>query len=149
MILDRLTSLFTSFSFIGTVLGILIWNAAILHARWGGIPERSIMNMAIFGNIVTVFSWFGVNMLGVGLHSYGFMDAAFKWLMLFIGSQLVLILLGSAPLQFWKSFREPSAVSALAGKSKSENAIRGKQTTEQKGTSWPDTSVCSASLLKE
>ena len=27
-------------------------------------------------------------MLGIGLHSYGFMDAAFKLLMLFIGSQV-------------------------------------------------------------
>jgi endonuclease/exonuclease/phosphatase family metal-dependent hydrolase len=44
------------------------------------------MNLAIVGNIITAFSWFGVNMLGIGLHSYGFMDAAFKWLMLFTGS---------------------------------------------------------------
>ena len=25
------------------------------------------MNLAVFGNIVTSFSWFGVNMLGIGL----------------------------------------------------------------------------------
>ncbi|MGN6552459.1 MAG: cytochrome c biogenesis protein [Verrucomicrobiota bacterium] len=130
------------FSFLGTVLGgiwadqswgrfwgwdpkengallIVIWNAAILHARWGGIVrERGIMNMAIFGNIVTGFSWFGVNMLGVGLHSYGFMDAAFKWLMLFIGTQVALILLGCLPLRLWKSFQAgalPKRVAA-AGK---------------------------------
>jgi cytochrome c-type biogenesis protein CcsB len=124
----------TLFSFLGTVLGgiwadqswgrfwgwdpkengallIVIWNAAILHARWGGlIRERGIMNMAIFGNIVTSFSWFGVNMLGIGLHSYGFMDAAFKWLMIFIGSQVVLILLGSLPLNLWASFRRRTAI---------------------------------------
>lgn len=63
------------------------------------------MNMAIFGNIVTAFSWFGVNMLGIGLHSYGFMDSAFKWLMLFAGSQLLVIALGLLPLSLWKSFR--------------------------------------------
>ena len=57
------------------------------------------MNLAIFGNIVTSFSWFGVNMLGIGLHSYGFMDAAFKWLMIFIGSQVLVIALGLLPLQ--------------------------------------------------
>ncbi|MFO1487655.1 MAG: cytochrome c biogenesis protein CcsA [Verrucomicrobiota bacterium] len=118
----------TLFSFLGTVLGgiwadqswgrfwgwdpkengallIVIWNAVILHARWGGlVRERGLMNMAIFGNIVTSFSWFGVNMLGVGLHSYGFMDAGFKWLMLFIASQTVVIALGSLPLSRWKSF---------------------------------------------
>jgi hypothetical protein len=65
--------------------------------------------MAVFGNIVTSFSWFGVNMLGIGLHSYGFMDAAFKWLMLFVGSQLAIILLGSLPLNMWKSFRVKAA----------------------------------------
>lgn len=119
----------TLFSFVGTVLGgiwadqswgrfwgwdpkengallIVIWNVAILHARWGGmIKERGLMNMAIFGNIVTAFSWFGVNMLGIGLHSYGFMDSAFKWLMLFAGSQLLVIALGLLPLSLWKSFR--------------------------------------------
>jgi hypothetical protein len=45
--------------------------------------------VAIFGNIVTSFSWFGVNMLGVGLHSYGFMDKAAFWLYAFIASQLL------------------------------------------------------------
>ncbi len=119
----------TLFSFIGTVLGgiwadqswgrfwgwdpkengaliIVLWNAVILHARWGGIvKERGLMNMAIFGNIVTAWSWFGVNMLGIGLHAYGFMDAAFKWLMIFIMSQLAIILLGLIPLRLWRSFR--------------------------------------------
>lgn len=117
------------FSFIGTVLGgiwadqswgrfwgwdpkengallIVLWCGIILHARWGGmIKERGLMNMAIFGNVVTAFSWFGVNMLGVGLHSYGFMDAAFKWLVAFSASQLILIGLGMLPLTAWRSFR--------------------------------------------
>ena len=119
----------TLFSFVGTVLGgiwadqswgrfwgwdpkengallIVLWNVIILHARWGGmVRDRGIMNLAVFGNIVTSFSWFGVNMLGIGLHSYGFMDAAFKWLMLFIGSQLFVIVLGLLPLRLWRSFR--------------------------------------------
>jgi cytochrome c-type biogenesis protein CcsB len=121
----------TLFSFIGTVLGgiwadqswgrfwgwdpkengaliIVLWNALILHARWGGIVrERGLAVLSIFGNIVTSYSWFGVNMLGIGLHSYGFMDAAFKWLVLFIASQLALIALGSLPLNMWKSFSAP------------------------------------------
>lgn len=119
----------TLFSFVGTVLGgiwadqswgrfwgwdpkengaliIVLWNALILHARWGGlVKERGLMNMAIVGNIVTSWSWFGTNMLGIGLHSYGFMDSGFKWLMLFIGTQLLLIGLGSIPLRYWQSFR--------------------------------------------
>ena len=66
------------------------------------------MNCAIVGNIVTSWSWFGVNMLGIGLHSYGFTDAAFKWLMLFVGSQLAFIALGLLPAKMWKSFSAPA-----------------------------------------
>ena len=118
----------TLFSFVGTVLGgiwadqswgrfwgwdpkengaliIVLWNALILHLRWGGmIRERGLVVCAIGGNIVTSWSWFGVNMLGIGLHSYGFTDAAFKWLMLFVISQLGLIVLGLLPARMWKSF---------------------------------------------
>jgi ABC-type transport system involved in cytochrome c biogenesis permease subunit len=119
----------TLFSFVGTILGgiwadqswgrfwgwdpkengallIVLWCALVLHARWGGlVKERGLMGLTIFGNIVTSFSWFGVNMLGVGLHSYGFMDKAFNWLMLFIASQVVLILMTMIPERYWKSFR--------------------------------------------
>ncbi len=115
------------FSFTGTVLGgiwadqswgrfwgwdpkengalmIVLWNAAILHARQGGIiRERGMMLMAIFGNIVTAFSWFGVNMLGVGLHSYGFMDKAFFWLVLFVFLEVMMIWLGSLPRHYWRN----------------------------------------------
>jgi ABC-type transport system involved in cytochrome c biogenesis permease subunit len=121
------------FSFIGTVLGgiwadqswgrfwgwdpkengallIVLWNAIILHARWGGYArERGIMAMAIGGNIITALSWFGVNMLGVGLHSYGFMDKAFWALTLFCGSQLLLVGVALAPRQFWKGRRADDA----------------------------------------
>jgi len=119
----------TFFSFVGTVLGgiwadqswgrfwgwdpkengavlIVLWCALILHARWGGfIQQRGLMIMAIFGNIVTSFSWFGVNMLGVGLHSYGFMQKAFPWLVGFIVSQLALMAIASLSLTYWRSFR--------------------------------------------
>lgn len=119
----------TLFSFVGTVLGgiwadqswgrfwgwdpkengaliIVLWNALILHLRWGGmIRERGLANCAVFGNVVTSWSWFGVNMLGIGLHSYGFTDAAFKWLSLFVCSQLGFIAIGSLPPRMWKSIR--------------------------------------------
>ena len=125
----------TLFSFGGTVLGgiwrpswgrfrgwdpkengavlIVLWCAIILHARWGGfIRPRGLMIMAIFGNIVTSFSWFGVNMLGVGLHSYGFMQKAFPWLVGFIVSQLALMVVAAMPLERWRSFRtSPRAAS--------------------------------------
>jgi ABC-type transport system involved in cytochrome c biogenesis permease subunit len=117
----------TFFSFIGTVLGgiwadqswgrfwgwdpkengallIVLWNALILHARWGGyIRSRGLMILSVFGNVITAFSWFGVNMLGIGLHSYGFMDKAFWWLMLFTATQLAVMAVGALPPQRWRS----------------------------------------------
>ena len=61
------------------------------------------MTMAIFGNVITSLSWFGVNMLGVGLHSYGFMDKAFWALSGFIAVQALLMALAMLPRQFWKA----------------------------------------------
>ena len=85
---------------------IVLWNAIVLHARWGGlVKQRGLMCLAIFGNVITSWSWFGTNMLGVGLHSYGFMDAAFWWLITFVASQLALISLAQLPLEKWRSFR--------------------------------------------
>jgi hypothetical protein len=49
-------------------------------------------------------AWFGVNMPGLGPHSCGFTDAAFRWLMLFVVSQLALMGLGLLPVKMWKSF---------------------------------------------
>lgn len=83
---------------------IVIWNAIILHARWGGLARtRGIMALAIFGNIVTSWSWFGTNMLGVGLHSYGFMDEAFKALVVFVVINLLIIALAYTPAAKWRS----------------------------------------------
>lgn len=117
------------FSFAGTVLGglwaerawgrfwgwdpkengalmVVLWNAIVVHALRGGlVRERGLANMAIFGNVITSFSWFGVNMLGVGLHSYGFMDGGFRWLLLFVSSQFFIIGVGLLPQKLWRSCR--------------------------------------------
>jgi len=87
----------TMLSFTGTVLGgiwadqswgrfwgwdpkengallIVLMNALTLHARWAGLVKaRGLAVLSILGNIVVSWSWFGVNMLSVGLHNYGFM----------------------------------------------------------------------------
>jgi multisubunit Na+/H+ antiporter MnhG subunit len=42
-------------------------------------------------------------MLGIGLHSYGFMDAAFYALLSFALSQLAAIGLANLPDRFWRS----------------------------------------------
>jgi len=120
-------ALATIASFVGTILGgiwadqswgrfwgwdpkengalmIVLWCAIILHARWGGlVRQRGIAVLAIFGNVVCAWSWFGTNMLGAGLHSYGFTDAAFTGMMTFLTTQAILIALGTMPLEAWRS----------------------------------------------
>ena len=86
------------FSLVGTVLGgiwanyswgrfwgwdpkengalmICLWTLVILHGRMAGwIREIGVHMNAIILAIITTFSWWGVNNLGVGLHSYGFTE---------------------------------------------------------------------------
>ena len=130
------------FSFVGTILGgiwadqswgrfwgwdpkengavmIVLANALLLHARWGGlVKERGIACLAIFGGIITSWSWFGTNMLGVGLHSYGFMDGALWWLLVFVISQLLLIGVANLPLTWWRSHMVTAAPLSEAKHSK-------------------------------
>jgi ABC-type transport system involved in cytochrome c biogenesis permease subunit len=108
------------FSFIGTVLGglwaddswgrfwgwdpkengalmIVLWNAAVLHARWDRwIGPRGFALFAIAGNIITAWSWFGTNQLGIGLHSYGFTSGVLMLLAGYVASQILLIAIGLA-----------------------------------------------------
>lgn len=109
------------FSLVGTVLGglwaddswgrfwgwdpkengammIVLWNALILHARWDKmVKDYGTAVLAMTGNIVTAWSWFGVNELRAGLHSYGFTDGRLLALVVFIGLQSAIILAATIP----------------------------------------------------
>jgi hypothetical protein len=86
---------------------IVLWCAIILHARWGGlVKERGLMILAVFGNIITTWSWFGTNLLGVGLHSYGFTEEGFIPLVSFVALNIVIMLLGLVPVQVWRSMNQ-------------------------------------------
>jgi ABC-type transport system involved in cytochrome c biogenesis permease subunit len=126
------------FSFWGTVLGglwaddswgrfwgwdpkengaliIVLWNALVLHARWGGmVRDRGLAVLAVLGNIVVSWSWFGVNELGVGLHSYGFTEGRLKMLAMFVLLQLAIAAIGCIPRQYWWSSRLPGEPHATA-----------------------------------
>jgi ABC-type transport system involved in cytochrome c biogenesis permease subunit len=54
-------------------LMIVLAQLAILHARLGGyLREFGLCLVTPLLGIIVVFSWFHVNLLGVGLHAYGF-----------------------------------------------------------------------------
>jgi ABC-type transport system involved in cytochrome c biogenesis permease subunit len=118
------------FSLVGTVLGgiwanyswgrfwgwdpkengalmIVLWTLVILHARLGGyIKDIGLHAMAVLQGVIISFSWFGVNAMGVGLHSYGFIAGIWKAL----GSAwavMAIILAMAAGLKFRESRPSP------------------------------------------
>jgi ABC-type transport system involved in cytochrome c biogenesis permease subunit len=71
---------------------IVLWEIAILHARMGGyIRDLGLCIMAVLGGCVVAFSWWGVNLLNVGLHSYGFTEGAGAALNVFYGLELLFV----------------------------------------------------------
>ena len=119
----------TLLSFVGTVLGgiwadqswgrfwgwdpkengallIVLWNALILHARWGGmVRDRGVAVLAILGNMITAWSWFGTNQLSVGLHAYGFDQTLARSLVITWIAHLGLAGVGMLPTSCWWSLR--------------------------------------------
>lgn len=74
---------------------IVISQLVILHARRGGhLREHGVCAAAAFGGTVIAFSWWGVNLLGVGLHSYGFTSGVHRALWTYYGLQWGVVALG-------------------------------------------------------
>jgi ABC-type transport system involved in cytochrome c biogenesis permease subunit len=91
----------------GAVL-IVIWNALILHARWAGIvKQRGVAVLAVMGNMVTAWSWFGTNQLGVGLHAYGFNNTLAQGLLVYWITMGGFVILGLLPPKMWWSLNVP------------------------------------------
>jgi len=91
---------------------IVISQLAILHGRLGGfLREAGVAVAAAAGGCVVAFSWWGVNLLGVGLHSYGFTSGIQSALSSYYGLQGGVVLLG-----LWAIRRDRRAARAvLAG----------------------------------
>jgi ABC-type transport system involved in cytochrome c biogenesis permease subunit len=71
---------------------IIIWLAVLFHARLAGwIGHVGLAVGGIGATIAVVLAWFGVNLLGVGLHAYGFTSGAARGLLAFTFSELVFI----------------------------------------------------------
>ena len=73
-------------------LFVILWAMLLLHLRAGRlISGRAFAMLNCFSMIVTFLCWFGVNLLGVGLHSYGFQGGTAAWLCAFIVADALLI----------------------------------------------------------
>lgn len=78
-------------------LFVILWAMLALHLRAGRlVSERGFALLNCINVIVTFLCWFGVNLLGVGLHSYGFQGGTAAWLLGFVlADALAIALLAS------------------------------------------------------
>ncbi len=72
---------------------IVLWLIWIQHGRISG-HMRDLPFMAAIAalNIIVALAWFGVNLLGVGLHSYGFTSGIAAGLLIFCTAETIIIL---------------------------------------------------------
>lgn len=75
-------------------LFVILWAMLLLHLRVGRLVDtHGFALLNCFNVIVTFLCWFGVNLLGVGLHSYGFQGGTAMWLAIFVAVDVLLIVL--------------------------------------------------------
>ena len=71
---------------------IVLWLIWVLHGKLGGQLGKAAY-LALLGavNIIVALAWFGVNLLSVGLHSYGFIEGVAIGLFSFCAGEAVLL----------------------------------------------------------
>ena len=70
---------------------IVLWQLLMIHSRLAGIAKPPLFALGMgLNNIIVALAWFGVNLLQVGLHSYGFDDGVAKNLYIFILFEIIL-----------------------------------------------------------
>jgi len=81
---------------------IVLWQLMMIHMRLSGLarPAEFALGMGL-NNIIVALAWFGVNLLQVGLHSYGFDDGVARNLFIFIAFEIIFCF----GIYFWPTIR--------------------------------------------
>jgi ABC-type transport system involved in cytochrome c biogenesis permease subunit len=111
------------FAFIGTILGgvwadqswgrfwgwdpkengallIVLWGSILFHAKLGKmIGPLGVSMGSVFGIIVVMMAWFGINLLGVGLHSYGFTSGVANSLAAYVAAEMAFMGVTGTPIR--------------------------------------------------
>ncbi len=75
-------------------LAIVLWLVWVLHGKiTGHLNAIGFATALAVTNIIVALSWFGVNLLNVGLHSYGFTDKAALGLLAFCLMEILIIIM--------------------------------------------------------
>lgn len=78
---------------------VILWILIVVHLKWGRlVSEKTLDAMLSLLSIVIVFCLLGVNLLGVGLHSYGYSPGLFFALCSFVLSDALYVIF----LSLWK-----------------------------------------------
>ncbi len=78
-------------------LMIVLWLAILFHAKYAKmISAFGLAVGCVIGMMVVMWAWFGVNLLSIGLHSYGFTSGIANALFIFAGAEILFILAASA-----------------------------------------------------
>lgn len=74
-------------------LVIVLWSAVLFHARLARlVGPRGFAVGSVLGVICVLVAWLGVNLLGVGLHSYGFTSGLARGLAIACAAEVVFVL---------------------------------------------------------
>jgi len=74
-------------------LMIVLWTALLFHAKVADmIGPRGLAVGAVIGMMVVMWAWFGVNLLSVGLHSYGFTSGIAAALIIYAVAEVIFLL---------------------------------------------------------
>ena len=74
---------------------ICMWQIFMIHLRLTGIVKGLGFAVGmVINNIIVIMAWFGVNLLSIGLHSYGFVSGIAINLIIFSSIELIIALGG-------------------------------------------------------
>ena len=71
---------------------IVLWTTLIFHAKISNlIGPQGLAIGSVLGMVVVMWAWFGVNLLSVGLHSYGFTSGIATSLIVYVVCEIVFL----------------------------------------------------------
>lgn len=151
--MDGLLGFGLTFAFLGTMLGgvwadqswgrfwgwdpkengallIVLWTAVIYHARIAGmIRDLGTSAMAVLGCVMVMLAWLGINLLGVGLHFYGFTNAMAVGFYTYVVAEVLFVgvTVGLIQIRDRAPKAEPAAEADVSGGAEEKTADSAKE----------------------
>jgi ABC-type transport system involved in cytochrome c biogenesis permease subunit len=71
---------------------IIVWGALLLHGHKGNIiKEKLLVCGTTFSSAIVLYTWIGVNLMGKGMHSYGFTNSGIYLLLGYLSFEVIFI----------------------------------------------------------